>query len=262
MILVKDIEVTDKFGLEFLHVEFRIQDTHENLDNYIFDVYKSYHQTEGFELIQSDIKDFYVLDYDVNLYDNSKNYYYKIKVIDKNSGKELFSDVLGEYRSADTDCESQGILEIHKKYLSCVVKQKMILLKRKRNGQLCECYDDVRKRANPTNCYECYGTNYVGGYYTPYVVDVNFANVSGKREGFDYTEVGEEENPLQLWTNNYPFIQIGDILIDRNNTRYIVMTCQPSYKNFFLLRQTVQVSRVPKSNVVYSVAVDPNIKLY
>jgi len=255
MIYIKDILVSDKLGLDSLYVEFSINDTHDNLDNYIFDIYKSNHQTGAYTLLVSDIKDFSHRDMLVNLYDVSINYYYKIKVTDKLTSESILHDIYGEYKGRKPDLEAQAIVEIHTIYLKNIITEKLKLLKRKKIGQLCTCFDDVRRRSNPVSCEICYGTKYVGGYYSAYEIFVNYFNASNVSENFTVSDVGEIDSPLQLWTLNYPFIQINDILVSQDNTRYIVANCQPSHKNFYLIRQTLQIHRLPKSNIVYKVTV-------
>jgi hypothetical protein len=253
MVDIASISVSDQFGLDSLVIDFTIKDTREDLSNYRFDLYKSNHQTEPYFVIAADITTFNYRDFDVNLYNISINFYYKVKVTDKTTGDSVLSETYGEYKQARADVNALAILEIHNIYLDNVVGNKMILLKKKRTGQVCSCFDDVRRRSNPVFCSICYGTKYTGGYYSPFTVPVNFLNPPTKVEYFAPNDVGEwEGTPLQLWTQNYPLIQIQDIMVDyNNNIRYVVTNSHPSYMNFYLIRQTVQVQRLPDSNVVY-----------
>lgn len=256
MVEIKEITVTDKFGLNFLYVEFSIVDTTEDLNNYKFDLYKSYTETEAYAPIAIDIKNFNYTDYDVHLYNVEIYYYYKVMVTDLVTGEKNLSIITGAYKKAESDNYSQALMTIHTTYLNNIIKNQMLLLKRKRHGQLCPCYDSVRRRANPVDCTICYGTKYVGGYYSPTMIPVNFANSPSKIERFEVANLTEDESPVQLWTGNFPILQIEDILVDRNNIRYIITECHPSYKNYFMFRQTAQSNKILRANVIYKFPIE------
>jgi hypothetical protein len=261
MIEIKTISVTDQFGLNSLVIDFTIADTSEDISGYNFSLYKSNHQTQPYYFVKGNITDFTYRDFAVNLYDISINYYYKVRITEIATGETKLSDVYGEYKSAVADVHALGIVEIHQTYLENIITNKMTLLKKKRTGQVCTCFDTIRRRSNPVNCEICYGTRYTGGYYSPYEIYANFLNPPTKIEYFAQNDVGEwEGTPLQLWTQNYPLIQVQDIIIDKNsNIRYIVTNCHPSYMNRYLIRQTFQMQRLPDSNVVYQFAINPPV---
>lgn len=253
---IKKIEVKDLHGLDSLYIEFTIDDTSENLSKYQFDLYKSNHQTDGFIMVASNIVDFSYRDFSVNLYDDHINYYYKVNVTNLETSKSVMSSLIGEYKAGEKDNYAEAIMHIHDVYLNNVINKDMILLKKKRFGEVCSCYDPIRRRSDSTFCDICYGAKYVGGYYGPYYIKSNFANASSYSERFSYSDVSEESSPIQFWTSNFPFIQIGDIIVHSNeNVRYIVTSCQPSMKGFYLIRQTVQVQKLPKNNIVYKVQI-------
>jgi hypothetical protein len=234
MLNISTITVTDQYGLDSLVIDFTVQDTSEDLSNFRFDLYKANHQTQTYFLVQPNITDFTYRDFTVNLYDISINYYYKVLVTDLTTNETLMSEVYGEYKSARADVHALGIIEIHKIYLDNIITNKMLLLKKKRTGQVCTCFDDVRRRSNPVSCVLCYGTRYTGGYYAPYTIGTNFLNPPTKIEYFAQNDVGEwEGTPLQLWTQNYPLVQVQDVIIDKaSNIRYVVTNCHPSFMNF------------------------------
>ena len=141
MLDIDSITVSDQFGLDSLVIDFTILDTREDLFNYRFDLYKSNHQTEAYFLLATNITDFTYRDTTVNLYDVSTNYYYKVKVTDTSIADSQMSTVYGEYKNARADINALALLEIHEIYLQNVVTNKMILVKRKRVGQICTCFD-------------------------------------------------------------------------------------------------------------------------
>ena len=256
MVTVKSIDVTDKFGMDSLHVTFSIVDMYEDLYGYIFNLYRSYNPLGEYALIASDITNFYHKDTMVNLYSSMLNYYYKVEVVERaNPTNKSMSDIYGEYKAQVPDNEAIALIEINNMYLKNAIRNSpMFLFKRKRGGQLCFCYDAVRDRPNPS-CPVCYGVKYTGGYDPSQQIDVCFLNVPAKHKVFNQGEDGTGTSSIQVWTTNFPLIQNDDILVDRNNKRYIVSGWQPSYKNFYLLRQTFVLENMPSSNIIFKIPI-------
>ena len=70
------------------------------------------------------------------------------------------------------------------------------------------------------------------------------------QEDMDIKGTFKENSPRQFWTSNYPLIQEGDIIVDTlTSDKYTVTSWQPSYKNGFLIRQTVQMTRLPEASI-------------
>jgi hypothetical protein len=252
MIAIKSINVSSLFSTNFLYISFSIDNTDEDLANYQFILYKSNSPNFGYILCKSDIKSFYYADDDVDLHDLTIEYYYKIEVINKITFERKMSDIYGKYRSVEPDNIASTIAYTYKQYLyNTVNNPEMYLLTRKRFGQVCSCYDDIRGRSEPRGCTLCYGTSFTGGYFDPYKIKVCLLNTSVKTEDFSVSADSETESPIQLWTLNYPPIYPDDILIDKDNNRFIVMNSVPSVKNYFILRQIITVQKMPKSNVIY-----------
>lgn len=258
MVNIKDIIVIDQFSTEFLYIQFSIEDTDEDLSNYSFNLHRSNNAQSGYVNIASDIKNNYYVDKVVNLYNPLIEYCYKIEVINKNTGKSELTDFYGQYKGKKPDQYAATIIHMNETYIQNVVENDTLyLLGRKHDGQKCSCYDDVRGRSSiPSSCHLCYGTKYSGGYYSVEKFQACFLNAAGKSERFTLVDQTQEETPLQFWTSNFPVIHINDIIVDRNNTRYIVMNVQPSYKNYYMLKQVVQMQRLPKSNIAYKIPIN------
>lgn len=257
MISFDKLKASNAFGLEFVNITFSIEDTSENINDYRFDLYKSPIETSNFELLQSNIKNFEFNDYDVNLQLKERRQYYKVKAIKLSTGDFIWSDSFSHpYTPGDN--YTSWFKEVYTQYLNIVSNKEMLLLKRIRHGQLCDCYDEVRGQSRlAEKCTSCYGTGYANGFYPPAKIKVNFYNAKGSSEAFEVTGSSEQETNLQLWTNNYPLIQEGDLLIDGlTGERNVVMTVQPSVKNGFIIRQVLQLDEVPEASIYYKIPVE------
>jgi len=256
MIQLKVLTVSDQFGFDFLNIAFSLADTSEDITEYQFDLLKSCNDSEAFVTISQDIKDFNFIDSDVNLYNIDIKYYYKIKITNKITQEELFSDV-SEFTTNEPDAYASELIYMYNTYLETAINNDPVrLLKKKRSGTICSCFDDVRGRAKTANCEICYGTKYVGGYYSSKEIRVSYFNSPNVIQKFDVANVADDNSPIQVWASNYPLIQNDDIIVDKNNTRYIVSSYQPTYKNFYLLKQVFQMQRLPRSNVAYKIPIN------
>lgn len=253
MVYVDKITVTDQFGLDRLFVSFSIISTTEDIANYRFDLYRSLNPENDFETVAYDLKTFSYQDYSVNLYNRGLHYYYKVLVTSLLSGEYNWSSTYGSYLVNIPDNYAQAIMTVEGRYLEKVVaNESMSLYKRRQSGQICFCVDEIRKRAN-LQCPICFGTQLVGGYYPSEQIFVNFANVAQRQHRMESFGDFDDTSPIQLWTKPYPLITNEDVLVDLYGDAYIVTNWVPSYKTHFLIRQTVSVSRIPRSSAFYNI---------
>jgi len=253
MITVDKITVSDQFGLDRLFVSFSIVNTTEDIANYRFDLYRSLNSENDFEAVAYDLKVFSYQDYSVNLYNRGLHYYYKVLVTELATGDSNWSGSFGSYLVNQPDNYAQAIMTIEAKYLTNVIaNESMDLYKRRQSGQICSCVDEIRKRANPS-CPICFGTQLVGGYYPAEKILVNFTNVAQRQHRMESYGDFDDTSPIQLWTKPYPLIANEDVLVDLHGDAHIVTNWVPSYKTHFLIRQTVSVSRIPRSSAFYNI---------
>jgi hypothetical protein len=259
MITIKQINVINALSLDYLLVQFRVEDTVEDLSNYKFDILRSTSPSSGYEVIVSDLDKFEYIDTGVNLYKPSIRYYYKIKVKDLKEGREQLSDIFGEMRSCSPDNYAMAIITNYDIFLKNVAGNPPIkILIKKKFGQHCtNCWDDIRMQPRIDNCNVCFGTGYTGGYFDP--IEVNYSSMTGEagmEQILDLSDDGEGEQPIQIWILNYPIVSPGDIIVDRYNRRYNIQAVKPTSKNQYILRQVLTIYRLPASHIVYKFPVE------
>lgn len=250
MIEIKDVSVRTDFGLDFINISFTIKDTTENLADYQFDLYRAAGVSDEFKIIYSNIQNFECNDYSANLLNDEIVYYYRIKTINIKTGETFFSEIIPAYKASD-DNYSYFLSEVYNIYLNDVINnEEVALFKRKRTGELCDCYDDIRGSRLSDKCKDCLGTGYKGGYYPAIKIKVCYLNAESAQEEMDTRGTFKGTSPLSFWTSSYPLIEEGDIIgVISSAVKYIVTTCQPSYKNGYLIRQTIQLSRLPEPSI-------------
>lgn len=258
MISTKDLKATSIYSSHFIYISFSIEDTTEDISKYRFDLYRSNSPTDNFNLIHTNILRFEFCDYSVNLLNPEIKYFYKIKTINLSTGKETFSDVFSVIDKKG-DEYTYYLQELYDLYLDAVINNsELLLIKKIRTGQRCDCYDDVRNSSSEGNkCRKCWGTGYVGGYYSPIKIMANFYNTQGEQEEMIATGTIETKSPIQLWVPAFPIVQENDILLDTStNQRSKVMSVRPSIKNGKVIRQTLEISKIPEGDLIYRMPID------
>ena len=256
MVNIGNIKITDIFGADFLYIEFSLADTTEDITEYRYDVLRSTSQYDGFTVVKFDCTDFYYKDYEVNLYNPAVRYFYKIRVTHKVTKESVDSDIYDYIGHDEPDIYGFALLDMYNTYLETAINNETVyLLKKMKDGPGCSCVDDIRGRSSKNDCPICFGTGIVGGYFKPQPLKVSFMNSPSKMITMSYQEIGEEDSPIQFWTSNYPLIQNEDIIVDKNNVRYIIMNWQPTYKNYTLLRQQCQMKRLPRYSCEYTISI-------
>ncbi len=254
MIRVKEITTSSMFGNEFIHIEFFLEPTREDTSLYQFDLHRSNDSATGFEMIAEDLEEFQYDD-EVDLFNIAIPFYYKVVVTKKSTGQTSESAVYRHLAEAH-DSYAFYIIHLTKHNARVTVgNQRLKLLSRKKTGTMCPaCYDEIRRRPQE-NCETCFNTGFSGGFYSPKDVMAVYHNAPGLFEKFSPSSVAEEKSQVQMWTPNYPLIHVNDILVDQQNTRYIVTNFQPSIKQFHLIRQTIQMQMIPKTSLLYKFSV-------
>lgn len=255
MLKLKNLKVQTQFSCQFLYITFEIDNTYEKVTDYQFDIYRSLASNGEFEVVSTDVMDFNFKDYTVELYNSAIKYYYKIKITNRKTKEFEYSEII-PVNDPIPDNYGFAINAINNLYLDRVIKGTMLLLKRKRFGTYCSCYDDIRESSSEQNsCLKCYGTGFLGGYFHPIEIQVNTYNSPSKGERFEPVSVSEEDRMIQLWTGNFPPLQVGDILVDSSNIRYRIMSWEGTGKGPYFLRQIVQTQKIPETSIEYKIPI-------
>lgn len=252
MIYIENPVASTLLGVEKVYITFSIKDTYEDPSNYKFSLLRANFENGEYEVICDNIYDFECFDYSANLLNDDIAYFYKIKITSLESDDINYSEVFS-INSRNGDNYTSYFGDIYSMYAKNVINnEKLYLLKKKKSGQICSCFDNIRNIARNSRCTTCYSTKYIGGYYDPVEVNVVYINPLNEHNRFEVSGVSSATPPLQLWMGNYPLVKPGDILVDSvDNTRYIVTNCQQSIKNRVLIRQTLQIDIIPRTDIIY-----------
>lgn len=132
------------------------------------------------------------------------------------------------------------------------------VLKRKSFGKRCtQCFDQATKTVTTSNCSNCYGTGWVGGYYTP------MASKARVQEAPVQTQI-EPSAKIEIIQSNielmdFPRVKKDDLIIEADtNRRWIVGTINDRSLRRRRLTQQVNCKELSRTASQYSVPVDFN----
>ena len=134
------------------------------------------------------------------------------------------------------------------------VGEEALFFLRKRSGTLCQCYDSVHKRGR-TDCPDCFGTQFVGGYEGP------FEALTTPFEGtknIEFTEMGLTLNTsYEISMLDAFLINSEDILIRKDGQRYVLSNVQHVGPRGTIRVQSATAARLPESDYRQNIPVNP-----
>jgi hypothetical protein len=132
---------------------------------------------------------------------------------------------------------------------------KFFLLKKRHFGTRCVvCYDPNTRSISNSNCPDCYGTSWVGGYYDP--VEVLGRRVASEIKSNLSPQAEDDLNFTEIELLDFPRVDHGDILIERaHNRRWLVRKRKVVTLKTIVVHQNAIVSELPRTAVEYKIAV-------
>jgi hypothetical protein len=190
-----------------------------------------------------------------NIIDNkNKKIYYKLKIIDKRNNETVESNITSQ--SPEPDLIALEITRQEDILFRNFIGRKCWIYQLKTYGK-CFCYDRITNRQTISNCRACFGTGYLGGYSSPIE---------------QYIQIDSNEETLQPNQNlnnqpkitsanmiNYPLIHPGDIIIENENKRWIVISVKRSERLRSPLRQIITIKQCYDSDIVYKLPVKTDL---
>lgn len=135
-------------------------------------------------------------------------------------------------------------------------KMPCVLLKRRVWGERCTaCYDPRTKAATRGGCRTCYGTSFIGGFWAP-------VSMPARRQGPKATatqgDPKSDMKKLRLLVPDFPQVDVGDVIVSlRTGERYRVDAETETDLQEEPMYQTLSVSEIERSDILYQLRVDP-----
>jgi hypothetical protein len=241
---------------DLINVSWNLESSTENFADYEVLILQSETPTENYEadykVIASGISPAYHSEYDDTSIHGLTNKFdslvYRIRVVNKNTGKAATGPAT--IVSVRGDMNAKYIIRHRELVLNRLSGQKFLVYKKKTFGQYCtKCYDDTLQRTTIGKCDVCYGTGYVGGFYSPFTIS---AQINENPPRSQITLYGDwQDQDAQLVTSVTPILQPGDMIIDLYGRRWNIVTVRSTNKAMFTIAQQAQMRQMENDNILY-----------
>lgn len=257
MIKIKEI-FARSFDIKTISLYWSIQDMLVSDDILAYEVYilKSTAQAGPFVQIAGPLLNCFSFQDPTNVIEHKNgNVFYKLKIRDKRSDEIFESPLIAQIPKPDLI--ALELLRLEDLLFRVCIGRRCWIYNKKQYGR-CKCYDKMSGTLLKSNCITCYGTGYLGGYSTPieqYVqIDPPQTSLQPNQNMPNLVKI----TPARLI--NYPLVSPGDVIIENENNRWIVITTMQSERLRHPIRQEITMKQLQDSDMVYKLPVLTDIK--
>lgn len=261
MVTLAKFEITKELNYNILSWDFTpdsIIDSGSTMNFYRSENPGNIDSLYGYETIASGISPLVRVYNDTTVFglsDFTRTWFYKT-TIDTTSLTSLPSYV----QHSTNDLSVKEI--IRRKYLGLSFSGRLYyLIKQRTWGTHCtKCWDEILQRISNPNCTECYGTGWVGGYFSA----IPFVGMTNPSPKYNQIQMYGEWRPsdTMLTMLHYPKLSPKDIIVDDYNNRYIVNQIRLIEKIGFNFEQQAQLSLIAYDDSIYKVDPVPEAPVY
>lgn len=259
MIHVTKLEVRS-YSLDHLDLFWEIPEVSEDLTEYDFFVLRSIDGAAGpFDTLAGPFYNTYQFrDVDVHSFHRWRKYFYKIRVVHRASQKS--SEYGPEWLRAKPDLIALEIQRRERLLFQELAGRAAFLFPALTFGQRCaHCWDrgpmgNTIGRSTSVNCQTCFDTTFVGGFASPMRV---YVQIDPSPQTVQRTDLSEEQFVhTTARTSSFPPIKAKDMVVEAENSRWLVKSMTPTQKLRATVRQELQLFEMPKDDIKFKVPVD------
>ena len=156
-------------------------------------------------------------------------------------------------------------------FISLEISRRNNLLLRRFTGKLCAyfviktqgqrcvvCFDNLKKRSKQSQCPECFGTTFQGGYFE----QINaFIDISPSPDIVQIANFGKMQ-PKQsvMWMSNFPLAKPNDLIVEPTNRRWRVVSVNGATHKRYLVQQYLQVEEIDRSDAEMLLPADLDLR--
>lgn len=239
-------------------IEWELEESSQDLSKLKFFIYRGESPGELFRINQSPIPGntrYEYIDYTPKMIRLDKRYYYQVIATEVYNGTPVqeFKSRIFTFED-ELDFIGLYVVEEHLYKHRHVTGMPSLIYKEKKEGERCTCWDAVLKRPTISNCVNCKGTGFIGGYYYPieawieYNPDPKVAQV---------TDIGVTRiSKTEFQFTNYPELELGDIILELEPHRFWrISNVRNTEKNRTSLIQVGTLDEVNRSDIEQQIKV-------
>lgn len=228
----------------------RDEDAHEIFD-YDFYVLRSGDSPMGpYQQIAGPLRDQYMLrDMQVSLLHKWRQYFYKIRIVHRPTGKEEF------FGPASSDEPEKDLIAAE------IIRQEDVLFREftgrkcwlfiaRTFGPRCTCWDPVLGRRTRSSHALCFDTGFLGGFMSPIEVFVQIDPQGKNTQAMALGEMQPGDTAARMIS--FPPVSPRDILVETENTRWKVISVSNTERLRSAVHQELRIHAIPKGDIEYN----------
>jgi len=130
--------------------------------------------------------------------------------------------------------------------------ERVLLYKKKYEGQRCPEFDTVRHTNAQHEDTICYGQGFVGGFFQP--IEIVISLLSSGPEQFTKTEFGiQRVYTPHSWSLWEPMLSTGDMVVRRNNQRFLITSVFPRRFKHFVTHIDFDLAEIERGSILYTI---------
>jgi len=248
------IEVTEfkvlSLDIDHLDLSWTIAPTNEDLGLYSVTIERSEAISGPWETIISGIRDVVSFrDNRIRSFNEARKYFYRLTYVHSEMGD---SRTFGpEWLRTEPCLEALELARLFGLKLQEFVGRKGWVFRRRNTGQRCGCVDPLLDRRKDSNCRDCWGTGWIGGYYVPVEAFIKIEDTPTTLQGRNEGDRVVKNTPAQLAT--YPPVNPRDLIVDNENRRWRVHTVFLPTRLGSPVRQDLKLHKIPETSMEYKI---------
>lgn len=253
MLEVKNIQVVTE-AIDRLTLMWEIEDTHEDVHDYLFTIRRSLSPGGPWDEIAQDLEDRYQFsDTSANLKDRWRQFYYQIVVtLKSDTSKKTYTTPVG--LAAPPDLIALEVQRREALYFRKYVGRKILLFPRRNFGHRCNCWDSVLQRKKTSRCQNCFGTGYMGGYMSPILT---WFQIDPSAKSNQQLKSGETQQVVTIArTMVFPRMKPKDIIVERENKRWRIVRVMQTERLRAVVRHELHLSAISPGSIEFELPVD------
>lgn len=253
MLVVRNIHVRS-LTPRVLYVSWEIEPTFDDVLDYDFRVMRSESPHGPFDYITEKFVDkFLFIDSSVDVETRGNRiWFYKIEITRRSTDEVLLSHPRSQ--SPDETLIARELRRQAMLIYSRASGRRCWLFPVRTFGQRCTyCYDPIMKQQTRSRCPQCYDTTYVRGYFDPIEIHAQFEPTPKRMTG-DLVRIEKMTGQL-AFMGCYPEVKPLDLLVEAENTRWVVREIHPNEMARTIVRQKLVMDEVEKGSIQFELPV-------
>ncbi len=241
------------FDLDHADVFWEIADFEGDIRRFAFYLRRSESPTGPWERLAGPFEDrFYFRDVSPSLIHKWRNLYYQLEIIDKVTSESAFFGPTSQV--PEPDLIALEIMRQEDMLFREHVGRRCWLFPVRTFGAYCVCFDRTTGQRTKSNCLNCYGAGFLGGYLTPVEC---FVQIDPNANSPNLTTLGEKQfNITSARLIAFPPVKPKDVIIEAENVRWRVVSANTTQRLRSVVHQELTISAIDRKDIEYKLPVN------